>query len=127
MTTTNKKYRGPVGTIRAYVYDAVTGEELRSGLAWMGSSEAGIFNGKRYMGTAFSVTVVDLVTREYATITADSFPGRKIAVKVWLGTGDTEWRAMVDRSRGWLGNESKLNAPHVDFDFRRHAPGIMGA
>jgi len=97
-----------VGPQRVYVYDVDSGEELAGGFAWWGRRESGIWRGKRWTDTTMGVDCVDLRSKEAFTLTAESFPGRRIAVKIWYGPEETEWCALVNRARGWRGNEASL-------------------
>lgn len=115
-----KKYTGPFGMIRAYVYDVDTGEQIGNPLVWLGLSECGIWRGARWFGTALSVEGADVATREWLTLTAESFPGRRVAVKVWYGKNEVEWRALVSRARGWQGNEAaRADMPRREYDVSR--------
>lgn len=94
--------------LRVYLYDLDTRSEIDMGgaLGWAGSSEFGIRNGVRFEGTALDVQVVDFRARKVVTLTAESFPGRRVAFKVWAPSeGTVEWRRLVSRSEGWQGNE----------------------
>jgi hypothetical protein len=108
------KWKGAMGSARAYVFDADTGEELAS-FAWFGRSESGIWNGKRWTDTCLGMDVVDVKTREKKHIDASSFAGRRVAVKTWYSADKVEWTALVNRAKGWQGNEAdKGGLPRVE-------------
>lgn len=95
--------------LRVYLYDLDTRKEIDMGgaLGWAGSSEYGIHNDVRFEGTALDVQVVDFAARQLVTLTAESFPGRNVAFKVWAPEeGTVEWRRLVSRRDGWQGNEA---------------------
>ena len=107
--STGKKIRSAVGTAKVYVYDYDTGQEIVGGLGYVGNSEAGIWRGARYMDTRLGINAVDFSTRDELYVVASDFPGRRVAVKIWIPLADgpsTEWYALVDRARGWQGNEA---------------------
>jgi hypothetical protein len=93
------------GSARVYFYDVDTGEALGVA-AFMGNAEAGIWKGARYMDTRLGFSVVDLRTLAYGDVTAASFPGRRVAVKVWMPNYNSEWFALVDCAKGWQGNDA---------------------
>jgi len=103
-------FRGPTPSSRWYFFDVDTGEELPfAECASMGTAESGIWNRRRYKDTSLAVFGIDLTTRIYTEITAATFPGRRVAAKEWYpgtdGKPHHEWMALVDRGRGWQGNE----------------------
>lgn len=98
----------PTPSSRVYFYDADTGEELYGAID-VGCLEAGIWKGQRYMNTRLGVSVVDLNTRMQGFVCADAFPGRRVEVRTWLPEGHSmkpERFFLVDRARGWQGNEA---------------------
>lgn len=125
------KWTGSIGRARTYFFDADTGEELLSG-ADMGAFCAGIYNGRRYFGTHLGFMIVDSAMM-YRQITAANFPGHRVIVKQWEpgagGKGHSTWSLLVDRAKGWAGNEvshkiaseSPTGAvPRVEYDVMRH-------
>lgn len=110
-----------MSAMRLYFYDIHTREELcvpgtdRKGADHAGSSEAGIVGDTRYMDTVFSVDIV-VGRNKTRTITARDFSGRIVAVKEWvMPAADRynpepkpliEWRVLIDRKQGFMGNES---------------------
>ena len=90
---------------RVYVYDVDTGREIGA-YAFIGRGEYAIYQGKRYTDTVLRVDAIDLRTRCHVTITADRFPGKRIAVKEWLDSDTYSWSALIDRAKGWQGNEA---------------------
>lgn len=90
---------------RAYFFDADTGEELYAA-EYRGNDESGIWKGRRYTDTRLGVDCVDLTTNIGGNVTAACFPGRRVIVKVWFPEMAGEVFALVDRARGWTGNET---------------------
>lgn len=104
--TAVRKFKGPIGRHRIYLFDAVTREELGS-FGWLGTSEAAIEDGVRVFGTAFEVDVVDLATRVRRELTAADFPGRVVVAKHWhpdYAKSEIEYRVLVTREDGFKRN-----------------------
>jgi len=108
--------------MRLYLYDIDTCEELAS-YALDGTSEAGIYNGRRYMDTCLGYTIRE--GRKVRVLRAEDFSGRRIVAKDWSPcTGDgrrrpggwSEWTLLVSRERGWQGNEADVpgGTPHAE-------------
>jgi hypothetical protein len=97
---------------RAYFYDADTGEEI-AGYPMIGTSEAGIWRGRRYIGTHLGIGVLD--GKKPRTVRAEEFACR-VAVKLWYGPRSVNWCLLVSRSKGWLGNEADVvgGTPHAE-------------
>ena len=125
-----RKFNGSIGRARTYFYDANTGEELFSG-ADLGNHEAGIWNGRRYFGTHLGFSVVDPKTMVLHEVTAADFPGRRVLVKQWHvgvdGNGHGTWSLLVDRAKGWRGNEAcreLREIERVEYDVMRHVSAM---
>lgn len=93
-----------------YAYDIKTREEVAA-YGWNGSGECGIKDGVRYMDTIISANVFNFETRENIRITAESFPGRRVALKWWGPDYPAEWRVLVGKSDGFEGNEACRRGP----------------
>ena len=107
-----------LGVIRVYFYDIDTREEITlgsnsAGLPWYGTGCAAIRRGVRYMDTRLTVGVVCFDTKTMRTVTAADFPGRRVAVKIWIPEGHygeggpaTEFVYLADERNGFAGNEA---------------------
>ena len=95
---------------RMYAYDITTREEIAA-YGWNGSGECGIRDGVRYMDTIMSADVFDFKTRKNVRITAESFPGRRVALKWWSPDAPAEWRVLVGAADGFEGNKACRRGP----------------
>lgn len=93
---------GDFGPQRIYFYDVDTREELTAhplnGMYWTGTGAMVAHEGAyveattgRVSGTAY----LDGTARRVA-VTAASFPGRRVAAKVWYAPEATDWRLLAE-------------------------------
>lgn len=99
---------GDFGPHRAYFYDLETREEMTdhplNGMMWGSSGPMISVAGAYVDATILSVSgtaYLDGVAR-CVRVTAESFPGRKVAVKTWHGEGKPSWRVLA------RGDDSKV-------------------
>ena len=102
---------------RVYFYDLDTREELAE-YADTGRLEMGIRDGARYTDTCMGVAVVDHEARDVRVISAEDFPGRRVAVKFWAPRGhwkgqdaneeNVSWAFLPCKANGWAGNEASV-------------------
>jgi hypothetical protein len=101
------------GTARVYFYDIDTREEVtlgsnEPGLPVAGRLPCGIRDGARYMDTCLGINVLDFEKRLSRVVTAEDFPGRRVAAKTWRKNWEheteVEWTFLVSKSNGWMGN-----------------------
>lgn len=92
LTTLPRLPRGVgCGSSRVYLYDVETRRELKghplNGSGWLGTGAMVAHRGMYVEGTADHVTVVVWTAAgpRRAVVTADTFPGRRVAVKEWHG------------------------------------------
>jgi hypothetical protein len=108
MTTRQETFKGRLGTTRVYFYDLTTGEELAgSGGDWGANGGYAVHNGVAYTDSMLDIEVVNVKTRRFEQYSATSFPGRRVAIKIWYAaTSQSEWFALVDTKKGWHGDNN---------------------
>ena len=89
------------GKSRIYFFDLDTREELKghplNGMIWCGSGAMVSVRGQYVDGSAQRVyghAYLDGVAR-VVDVDADSFPGRRVAAKIWNQPGRAEWRILA--------------------------------
>lgn len=89
---------------RTYFYDLATRKEMTdcefNGKTWLGTSGMVIdWNGEFIKDTCSFVEIASYAdmscVKGRATVTADNFPGKNVAVKIWYGPDRVEWRKLV--------------------------------
>lgn len=101
-----------LGKIRVYFFDIDSGKEIalknnQYGLACFGVGENGIIKNKRIRSTTVNIEVADFSTKTIREITASDFGSKRIVAYIWTPCEEyREWRALVDLSKGWKGNEA---------------------
>lgn len=93
---------------RVYFFDLDSRKELvehpLNGKTWLGTSSMAVGrDGKFIKDTCTEVRVASYASlhsvKGEQAVTVDTFPGQRIAVKIWFGPGEVEWRKLVRDER----------------------------
>lgn len=112
---------GDFGPWRVYFYDVDTREELGDhplhGMYWSGSGPMVAHEGAYVDGTAKEIRGCAYLDGgpKRVVVTAESFPGRRVAAKVWGGSRNVDWRLLAK------GDESAVVGKQPRFDGKTFA------